>query len=228
MGSGTFDENKAASLAAKGGGRQLHVSSPLDAYRALVGEMGSTLATVATDAKVLVEFNAGQVSAHRLLGYDPAGTQLVASIDDSQDAGAIVEGQRVTALYEVVPLDALRLANRAEQEQRLERSGARVETLTVKLSFKRPGESRLKVVQQFGFDAGAGFDRASDDFRLAAAVSGFGLLLRQSAVPAGLSYDLVQKLIEPYLAGPGDRAGYYRDLADLVGKAKRIVSSQAP
>jgi Ca-activated chloride channel family protein len=222
LGSGTVDDSKKASLAEKGSGHQLHISSPLEAYRALVGEMGSKLGTVATDVKVQVELNAARVSAYRLLGYDPAGAPPVASIDDSQDAGAIVEGNRVSALYEIVPLDAFKLAKRADQQQPLDRRSQRLETLTVRLSFKRPGEGRLEVMQQFGFDAGTGFDRSSDDFKLFAAVAGFGLLLRQSAVPASLNYDLVQRLIDPYLADGRDPTGYYRDLAELVGKAKSV------
>jgi Ca-activated chloride channel family protein len=70
VGSGTFDDRTITNLAEKGRGHDAHVTSPIEAYRVLVEEMGLNLATIATDARVQVEFNGDRVSAYKLIGYD--------------------------------------------------------------------------------------------------------------------------------------------------------------
>jgi len=226
LGGETADDKTIATLAEKGRGHHARVSSPAQAYGALVNEMGLKLSAVATDAKVQVQFNPDCVSAYRPIGYDAASVPAEATLDDSQDARAIFEGHRAVAVYEIVPVDAFDLAKRSTDELR-ELGDRRLAALTVNLSYKKPGEGQSRVMQRPGFDGGASFNRASDDFKLAAAVAGFGLLLRQSAVPPGLSYGLVQKLVEPYLTEGRDPTGCYHEFADLVGRAKSIPVGRA-
>ncbi len=219
MGAGTVDDNTIATLAGKGRGHQAHVGSPLKAYRVLVEEMGARLFTIATDAKVHVEFNANQASAYRSIGYEAATAPPAASIDDSRDAGAIALGHHVTALYEIVPADALNLAKRATEELRESRD-QRLETLRVRLSFKKPDEGRTRLIEQTGIDRGTSFERASNDLKLAAAVAGFGMLLSESPFSGSASYDTMQQIIQPFLAEGSDPTGCYHEFAELIGKAK--------
>ncbi len=219
VGAGTVDDNTIATLADKGRGHHAHIGSPLQAYRVLVVEMGSRLATIATDAKVQVEFNASQASAYRLIGYHGATVPPAASIDDSRDAGAIVEGHHVTALYEVVPPDVPNLAKRSTEELR-ESLEQRLGTLTVRLSYKKPDEGRSRLIEQTGIDRGTSFERASNDLKLAAAVAGFGMLLSESPFSGSASYDAMQQIIQPFLAEGSDPTGCYHEFAELIGKAK--------
>ncbi len=221
VGAGTADNNTIATVAEKGRGHHAHIGSPLEAYRVLVEEMGSRLATVATDAKVQVELNANHASGYRLIGYRGASGPPAASIDDSRDAGAIVEGHHATALYEIVPPDAFNLAKRTAQELR-ESLGERLETLTVRLSFKKPDEGRIRLIEQTGIDRGTSFDRASNDLKLAAAVAAFGMLLSEPQSTGDMTYDAVEQIIQPFVAEGSDPTGCYREFAELVGKAKLI------
>ena len=68
--------------------------------------------------------------------------------------------------------------------------------------------------------------RASNDLKLAAAVAGFGLLLRESPFPGSASYDLVQQIIQPFLAEGNDPSGDYREFAGLIGKAKTLSAGR--
>jgi Ca-activated chloride channel family protein len=222
--------NDKAALGDTARGHYVHVRSPGQAYRALVEETGAKLGVVATDAKVQVQFNTNAATAYRLLGDDIASAPAAAaaSIDDAPDAGAIFEGHHSTAVYEIVPTPAdLNLADRTAErsvEKLPEVGDKRLAMLSVGLSYKRAGDGQATMIMQAGFDRGIGFSRASDGFKLAAAAAGFGLLLRQSAVPEQLSYDLLQKLIEPYVIEGRDPTGCYREFAELVGKAKGIAS----
>lgn len=221
MGSRAAGEATLATLAKEGDGHLVLADSPLEAYRVLVEETGAKLATVATNARVRVQFNAGRVSAYRLLGYDGMQLPSEASIDDSRDGGAIALGHHVTALYELAPNDVLQVAGRG-LEAAPEGLGRRIETLKVHLTYKTPGDGRAVFKEQFGFDAGTDFAHASDDFKITAALGGFGLRLRGPAFPPRLSYDLVRQIIEPYLVDGRDPAGDYHELARLLYKAKMI------
>jgi len=60
-----------------------------------------TLNLVAKDVKIQVEFNAAQVYAYRLLGYENRALQDDQFRDDKVDAGEVGSGHTVTAIYEL-------------------------------------------------------------------------------------------------------------------------------
>jgi len=223
VGQGTVDDKTMATLAEKGRGHHAHIHSPLQAYRMLVEEMGSKLATVATDGRALVEVNPERASAYRLLGYDSAKAPLEGWIDDSRDASAIVEGHHVSALYEIVPSIVGNLAQQLADDSR-KKQLQRPDTLTVRLSYKLPDEGQSRLIERAAIDQGTRFDRASDDLKLAAAVAGFGMLVRESPFPGSCSYDLVQKIIQPFLSAGYDPSGEYREFAGLITKAKALTA----
>jgi Ca-activated chloride channel family protein len=69
-------------------------------------------------------------------------------------------------------------------------------------------------------DAGATYSQASGDFKFAAAVASFALLLRGSPNAGTASYDSVAEL-----AGEGlsfDPGGWRKEFLDLVAKAKAL------
>lgn len=62
----------------------------------------STLVHIAKDVKLQVEFNAAEVHAYRLLGYENRAIADTDFRNDIVDAGEIGAGHRVTAVYELV------------------------------------------------------------------------------------------------------------------------------
>ena len=74
-------------------------------------------------------------------------------------------------------------------------------------------------------DSGQSFAGADDDFKFAAAVTGFGMLLRRSEYAGPLNYDLVEELARDGLGD--DRYGYRAELLELVGLAKGQAAAEA-
>ena len=201
-------------IADHGNGNFHYVDGLLEARKVLVEEMGGTLFTVAKDVKLQVEFNPARAGAYRLIGYE---NRLLAEEDfndDTKDAGELGAGHTVTALYEVVPaglpvprsVDPLRYQPTAEPQPPVEApsNAFEDELLYVKVRYKDPDGSESRLL------AHAVPDRArqpSGSFRFAAAVAGFGMLLRDSPHAGSYTLDEVISLAE---RGRGDDPRGYR------------------
>ncbi|HVZ31836.1 MAG TPA: YfbK domain-containing protein, partial [Polyangiaceae bacterium] len=133
----------------------------------------------------------------------------------------------VTALYEVVPkgdfaapppnVDALKY----QTQRGLSNAAASGELLTVKLRFKRPDADKSELLSHSVTDAGKTIEQASTDLRWAAAVAGFGMLLRHSEQRGATSFALVRQLASSALGldAHGDR----RELLELVDRAAHLI-----
>jgi Ca-activated chloride channel family protein len=213
-------------LADKGNGNYAYIDSLREARKALVEQMAGTLVTVAKDAKVQVEFNPALVRAYRLLGYENRLLRPEDFKDDAKDAGEVGAGHTVTALYEIVPageagsgrqVDPLRYVAPGQLTDAA-RSG---ELLRLKVRYKEPEGRKSRQQQWTLVDRGQGLSAASEDFRFAAAVAGFGMLLRDSSDKGAATYASVLELAS---SGRGDDAGGYRaELIDLVKKARTLT-----
>ena len=101
FGMGNYNDVLMEQLANKGDGRYAYVDTLEEARRIFVEELTGTLQTIATDAKVQVEFEPSVVSRWRLLGYENRDIADEKFRDDTVDAGEIGAGHSVTALYEI-------------------------------------------------------------------------------------------------------------------------------
>jgi Ca-activated chloride channel family protein len=98
---GNYNDVLMEQLANKGDGRYAYVDTLEEARRLFVEELTGTLQTIATDAKVQVEFEPSIVSRWRLIGYENRDVADERFRDDTVDAGEIGAGHSVTALYEI-------------------------------------------------------------------------------------------------------------------------------
>jgi len=214
FGTGNLKDSKMEQIADRGNGNFHYVDGLLEARKVLVEEMGGTLFTVAKDVKLQVEFNPARAAAYRLIGYE---NRLLADEDfndDTKDAGELGAGHTVTALYEVVPaglpvprsVDPLRYQPTAEPEPPVEvPPGAfEDELLYVKVRYKDPDGAESKLLAHAVADRSRSPSRS---FRFAAAVAGFGMLLRDSPHAGALTPDDVISLAE---RGRGDDPRGYR------------------
>ena len=101
FGMGNYNDVLMEQLADQGDGNYAYVDSLAEARRIFVESLTGTLQTIATDAKIQVEFDPRAVSRYRLLGYENRDVPDDRFRDDSVDAGEIGAGHRVTALYEI-------------------------------------------------------------------------------------------------------------------------------
>ncbi len=218
FGTGNLQSEKMQSLAQHGNGNYGYIDGLMEARKILVAEMGSTLLTVAKDVKVQIEFNPEQVRAYRLLGYE---NRLLANEDfndDAKDAGDLGAGHTVTALYEIVPVGADSEIGapgvdplRYQTTPRVTRRDGSDELAFVKVRFKRPQGSTSRLIEQPVRDSG---DRVSEDFTFAAAVAGFGMLLRESEYRGSITVDQVLSMAADCLGE--DPGGYRRGFVEMV------------
>jgi Ca-activated chloride channel family protein len=209
-------------LADKGNGNYGYVDSLREAEKVLVTEGMGTLHCIAKDVKIQVEFNPAKVAGYRLLGYENRMLAAQDFADDAKDAGEIGAGHTVTALYEVVPAGET-VPGAVVDELRFQRpanfTGAG-ESLVVKLRWKEP-EGRVSTPREFPFtDAGASFDAASDDFRFAASVAAFGMVLRDSKCAGSANLALVREIAAGALGA--DAGGWRAEFLSVVEKAATL------
>jgi Ca-activated chloride channel family protein len=132
----------------------------------------------------------------------------------------------VTALDEIVPagrnldipgVDPLRYQT-ANEPSGLAWSG---ELMTVSLRYKLPDQDIAAEELKFPVkDTGNNFFEASSDTRFAAAIAGFGMLLRESKYKNETTWDDVRTwALEASSEDPG---GYRAAFLELVDKAKAI------
>ncbi|MFO0951568.1 MAG: VWA domain-containing protein [Isosphaeraceae bacterium] len=230
FGMGNLKDAALEQLADKGNGHYAYIDNPGEARKVLVEELGSTLVTIAKDVKIQVEFNPAKVGAYRLIGYENRVMRDRDFNDDTKDAGEIGAGHHVTALYELVPpgkeheesgVDPLEFQKPAAAGSKEGETPARDETLIVKLRYKKPDGEKSELIRFGLVDRGADFAHASDDFRFACAVAGFGQLLRNSPHKGTLTYAGVRELA----AGPAGRdgSGYRQEFLGLVEKAEALA-----
>ncbi len=223
FGQGNYQDAKMEKLAKRGNGNYAYVDDIAEARKVLVKEMGATLVTVANDVKLQVEFNPAAVRAYRLIGYEDRLLATEDFTDDKKDAGDMGAGHSVTALYEVVPTgvngtitlreqDSLRYQIPSSDAPRT--NAAKNELMFVRMRYKTPGENTSKQLTQPVIDSRSG--SASTDFRFAASVAAFGMVLRNSDHKGTAT--LRSALDMATTARGNDDGGYRGEFIDMVAR----------
>ena len=228
FGMGNYKDSRLEKLADEGNGNYAYIDTLQEARKVLVKEMGGTLITIAKDVKIQVELNPAKVAAYRLIGYENRILRKEEFNDDAKDAGDIGAGHTVTALYEVVPpgvkLDLPGVDPLKYQKPASSAGGAHGdEMLTVKLRYKKPDGEKSTRVSFAVTDGGRSLDDAPADFKFAAAVASFGMILRDSKYKGAYTLAAVLELAR---SGKGrDAEGYRREFVELVRKARELKRS---
>ncbi len=232
FGTGNLKDTKLEQLADKGNGNYAYVDGLSEAEKVFVEQVSGNLVTVAKDVKIQVEFNPAKVQGYRLVGYE---NRMLASEDfddDSKDAGEIGAGHAVTFLYEIAPTNlpvgqiaALndhhgKLRYQQIMTNALTEAGKSNELLALKLRYKLPDEQESRLKEYPVLDSDKRFGEASSEFRFAAAVAAFGMLLRGSQYNQGLTFSAV----EEFAAGATDDDPHGRraEFVNLVRRAESL------
>ena len=227
-----FKDSLLVKLADRGHGNYAFIDGLNEARKVLVEQMGSTLMTVAKDVKIQIEFNPAQVTAYRLIGYE---NRVLAAQDfnnDQKDAGDMGAGHTVTALFEVVPrgveinvpgpsgVDPLRYQQQPKAQPLARDAQTSREMLNLKIRYKDPEGSESRLLSVPLVDRGGSFANASADFRFAAAVAGFGMILRDSPYKGSANLDWV---VATAASSRGvDKNGYRQEFIGLAQRASQI------
>jgi Ca-activated chloride channel family protein len=243
FGTGNLKDSTMEQLANKGNGSYHYIDRLSEGRRVLVEQATGTLVTIAKDVKIQIEFNPSIVQSYRLIGYENRVMAAKDFNDDTKDAGEIGAGHTVTALYEVVPtvqaaaklelpapdrpanVDPLKYQQPAAApepivQRELTDAATSGEMLTVKLRYKLPDEDVSTKLEVPVVDEGVSFEAASDDFRFASSVAGFGMILRQSPYRGDTTLGQVIEWAEGSMGQ--DAGGYRREFIDLVNKVDEM------
>jgi len=229
FGTGNLKDSTMEKLADKGNGAYAYIDSLNEARKVLVEQAAGTLHTIAKDVKIQVEFNPTRIAAYRLIGYENRVLDAQDFNDDKKDAGEIGAGHTVTALYELVPVGAESTAGgvdplRYQAVPNTTTAANSDELYTLKLRYKAP-DSDTSSLLEFPFAKPVGdYEQASGDFKFAAAVAGFGMLLRDSEYKGDASYKKVMAWAEEGLGD--DEGGYRKEFLHLVEKSEEATPSQ--
>ena len=223
FGNGNYNDHLMEQLADAGNGNYAYIDTLGEARKALVEEMSSTLMTIAKDVKIQVEFNPATVAEYRLIGYENRALAREDFSNDRVDAGEIGAGHSVTAIYEIALTGSAgqRLADsRYQPEQRA--PGNTQELALVRVRYKQPdGESSRLIEQPVRRTELAGkLDATSGNYRFAAAVAGFGQILRGGRYTGDFGYDGVLDLARG--ARGDDPFGYRGEFLQLAGLASSL------
>jgi Ca-activated chloride channel homolog len=227
-GMGNYKDSKMQKLADKGNGNHAYIDGMSEAKKVLVNEFGGTLFTIAKDVKLQLEFNPAKVQGYRLIGYENRMLAKEDFNDDKKDAGELGSGHTVTALYEIIPVgvqdtfltkvDDLKYQDNKPAKNN---TSATNEILTVKFRYKAPDGEVSKLIEHPVIDMEIPFAKTSDNFRFAASVAQFGMLLRNSDYRSNASYDDVIRTARK--ARGVDEEGYRSEFVRLVESARSLA-----
>ncbi len=229
FGRGNYNDLLMQELAQNGNGNASYIDTLSEARKVLVDEASSTLFPIAKDVKFQVEFNPAEVSEYRLIGYETRTLQREDFNNDKVDAGDIGAGHTVTALYEFRPSSATGALIEPLRYQTEAKSDTGDKTVTgyktgeiafLKIRYKLPDEDVSKLITTpIGADAvKAEISEASNDTRFAAAVAGFGEILKGGKYTGSYSLDDVLALAAS--ARGNDPYNYRGSFLELVRLAK--------
>ena len=223
FGQGNYQEALMEQIADVGNGNYSYIDSLSEARKVLVEELSSTFNTVAKDVKIQMEFNANQVAEWRLVGYENRVLREEDFRNDKVDAGDVGAGKSVTALYEITPVGAATLHGEHRYGGAVAVTGKGFELGFLRIRYKQPEATKSVELTQAVLrpEAATLAREPSADFRFAAAVAGFGQLLRQSPYTGTFGYGDVKLLAEK--AAGSDKNAYRREFITLVELAKSLT-----
>jgi Ca-activated chloride channel family protein len=228
FGMGNIKDDKMEIIADKGNGNYSYIDNLQEARRVLVREFGGTLFTIAKDVKFQIEFNPSKVQSYRLIGYENRLLNDEDFNNDQKDAGEMGSGHNVTALYELVPagsdeklpsVDPLKYQG-SNRSNVTTGNSYQNEYLTIKIRYKKPDGITSMLLEKPVRNYVNDMEDASENLRLAAAVSEFGMILRNSEFKGNSTLEEAAKLAKS--ARGVDEEGYRAEFIRLIDTAKGL------
>ncbi|MCK4919938.1 MAG: DUF3520 domain-containing protein, partial [Bacteroidales bacterium] len=197
VGTGNLNDHMMEQIANNGNGNYEYIDNAMQVEKVFVHEK-SKFQTVAKDSKFQISFNPNMVEAYRLIGYENRMLENEDFEEDNVDAGEIGAGQTITAMYELQLLDVLNVEKYGSLDFR----------------YKFPDENVSRLLNQDILTMPVNINTASENQRFATAVTGFGLILRESQYKGDLSKQMLINLGEGALGI--DEHGYREECLSLM------------
>ena len=185
VGMGNYKDSKIEVLAKKGNGNFAYLDDIREGEKVLVKEFTQTLYSIANDVYISVSFNPNKIKQYRLIGYDNKRSVL-------DDKGEQLEGGEIgaatgnTAIFELEPVLKDSAAAKILDDNTV---------ASLQLHYKLPGDTVPQLAQQSCLNNYVPFDSLAKCLRFAAAVTAFGLKLKESPyLPAEIDWDFIKRM----------------------------------
>ncbi|MEP6927505.1 MAG: von Willebrand factor type A domain-containing protein [Ginsengibacter sp.] len=206
VGMGNYKDSKIEALAKKGNGNFAYLDDIREAEKVLVTEFTQTLYAIANDVYISIQFNRDLVKEYRLIGYDNK-RNVLAEAGSELEGGEIGAATGNTAIFEINP----------SAKDTLE--SIHLNIANVALHFRLPNDTTEHIVK---FDCPqnyVAFDSVSKNLQFAAAVTMFGLKLRESQYFPNVDWETIKTIALSSLTS-GDYL--QNEFVGLVDKCKTI------
>ena len=205
VGMGNYKDSKLETLAKKGNGNFAYLDNAAEAEKVLVTEFTKTIYNVANDAYANVIFDAKSVKKYRLIGFDNKKD----AVEDSSskiEGGEVGSGHSTLAIFVVELEDATKLINNQS-------------IATLKLTYKLAKQDSTTTQTFPIIYQPQQLYQTNATLRLAAAVSMFGALLKNSTFANNYSFGDVLELVNT----AADKNSFIeQEFITLVQKAEKI------
>ncbi len=203
VGTGNYQDGKMEQLANNGNGTYEYLDNLDQANKVFKEEVGK-FHTVAKDVKVQLEFNPNYVKAYRLIGYENRLLSNPDFEDDTKDAGEIGANQSITAIYQIQPTLLASIES----------------PVSVDFRYKKPDADVSEQLSLNVSSTVAAFSNSSENMRIAAALSGFGMLLRDSPYKGTITWENLINWVDN--ADTYDPYEHRQELKSLIEIAKEL------
>jgi Ca-activated chloride channel family protein len=231
FGRSNYNDALMQQLAQNGNGIAAYIDTLNEARKVFNDDFQGSMFTIANDVKIQVEFNPAKVAEYRLIGYETRMLNREDFNNDRVDAGDIGAGASVTAIYEITPVgSSARLVDPSRYQRQVQpvSNSTASELAFLRLRYKRPGETESRLIERpiTARDSFATLAAAPESTRFAAAVAGYGVLLRGDPhVQTSFGWEQVVELANG--ARGRDEFGYRTEFVQLARLAK-TAASQSP
>ncbi|MBC7652067.1 MAG: DUF3520 domain-containing protein, partial [Deinococcales bacterium] len=208
VGMGNYKDSKLETLAKKGNGNFAYLDNAAEAEKVLVTEFTKTIYNVANDAYVNVVFDAKSVKKYRLIGFDNK-KDAIEDTTSKIEGGEVGSGHSTLAIFEIELEDSTKLM-------------ANQSIAALKLTYKQAKqESSITQIFPINYQPQQLY-QANATLRLAAAVSMFGGLLKNSSFTKNYSFSDVLELAN---SAANKSSIIEQEFIILVQKAEKIYNN---
>ena len=224
FGAGNYNDEMMEQLADAGDGNYSYIDNEAEAKKVLVRQLTSTLATVARDVKIQLEFNPATVKEYRLVGYENRLLRQEDFNNDRVDAGDIGAGHNVTALYEIIPQGKKGWLDDSRYQNAPAASGNAGEYGWLKLRYKAPTGEQSQLIEQPLAAKSIALNDADEATRFAVAAASYAQALKGGENNGALDWAGIHRLAQA--AKGSDPYGERAELLTLIEKARSLAAGQ--
>ena len=224
FGTDNYNEQLMEQIADAGDGNYSYIDTKNEVKKVLHRQLSATLATIAQDVKIQVEFNPVTVKEYRLIGYENRLLKEEDFNNDKVDAGDIGAGHSVTALYEIIPVGKQGWLNESHYQQTPTATDKNDEYAHVAIRYKLPDQSQSNLINIPIKNKSVPFANGDSDTQWAITVASFAELLKGGKYSGDLDYQAVKQLAQTNKSN--DSYGLKAEFIELVGIADSLSSKK--